>query len=114
MPIYKASTWMSLSRRAVATVLSAPRPVMSFFRHVPIPDEACFQTILCNGPDLRRAPGNGRFIRWDKKESPEILTAGDLELLVRSGAHFARKFDEEVDRTILDLLDARLDGANPH
>jgi hypothetical protein len=102
---------MSLSARAVATVLSAPRPVMSFFRHVPIADEVCFQTILGNADGLSFAPDNGRFIRWDGKESPDILSARDLPALAGSGAHFARKFDEAVDGTILDRLDERLDGA---
>lgn len=112
MPIYTGSSWMSLSARAVATVLAAPRRVMSFFRHVPIADEAFFQTILANADGLTYTPGNGRFIRWDEgRESPDILTAGDWPALVGSGAHFARKFDEEVDATILDQLDARLDGA---
>jgi hypothetical protein len=111
MPIYTGSSWMSLSARAVATVLAAPRPVMSFFRHVPIAGEACFQTILGNAGGLSFAPGNGRFIRWEGKDSPDILTAGDLPALAGSGAHFARKFDEELDGTVLDRLDERLDGA---
>jgi hypothetical protein len=39
------------------------------------------------------------------------LTSNDLEMLVQSGPHFARKFDDEVDGAVLDLLDARLDRA---
>jgi hypothetical protein len=105
IPIYVGSTWMSLSAAAVAAILSAPRRALSFFRHVPIPDEACFQTILCNSTGLTFAPGNERFIRFNKEESPEILTANDLEAVVQSGAHFARKFDDSVDSTVLDLLD---------
>jgi hypothetical protein len=105
IPIYVGSTWMSLSAPAVAAILSTPRRVLSFFRHVPIPDEACFQTILSSATDLTFAPGNGRFIRFNKGESPEILKTHDLETLVQSGAHFARKFDDQVDGTVLDLLD---------
>jgi hypothetical protein len=113
VPIYAGSSWMSLSRPAVAAILAAPRRVTSFFRHVPIPDEACFQTILCNAPGLRFAPGNGRFIRWGQavKEHPDILTVDDLAAIVASGAHFARKFDADIDSEVLDLLDASLDDA---
>jgi len=110
-PIYVGSSWMSLSRRAALAVLSTPRRVVSFFRRVPMPDEACFHTILGNAAGLTFATGNRRFIRFDEKESPEILTIYDLEMLLQSGAHFARKFDDQIDGTVLDLLDARLDGA---
>ncbi len=110
LPIYTGSSWTSLSARAVATVLSAPGPVMSFFRHVPVADEACFHTILGNAAGLTLAPGNARFIKWDHNDSPEILTSSDLEAMFASGAHFARKFDDEVDATILDRLDERLDS----
>jgi hypothetical protein len=77
---------------------------------VPIADEACFHTILGNAPGLSFAPGNGRFIRWQGNDSPDILCAADLPALFGSGAHFARKFDEVVDATVLDRLDERLDG----
>jgi hypothetical protein len=114
IPIYVGSSWMSLSRLAVLTVLSAPQDVLTFFRHVPCPDEACFQTILLNAEGLTFAPDHGRFIRWDNKENPEILTTRDLEAMVDSGAHFARKFDDQVDAAVLDLLDSRTaTGASP-
>jgi len=47
----------------VLTILSARREVLSFFGHVPCPDEACFQTILWNAKDLTSAPNHARFIR---------------------------------------------------
>jgi Core-2/I-Branching enzyme len=112
IPIYVGSSWMSLSRRAVLAVLSAPSEVLSFFRHVPCPDEACFQTILWNAEDLTFAPSHARFIRWDNKENPEILTTRDFGAMVQSGDHFARKFDDQVDAEVLDLLDSRLQGTD--
>jgi hypothetical protein len=110
VPMYVGSSWMSLPRRAVLTILSARREVLSFFGHVPCPDEAFFQTILWNAKDLTFAPDHALFIRWNNKENPEILTTKDLETMVRSGAHFARKFDDQVDAAVLDLLDGRLEG----
>ena len=110
VPIYVGSSWMSLSRRAVLAVLSAPSEVLSFFRHVPCPHEACFQTILWNAKDLTFAPSHARFIRWANKENPEILTTKDLDAMAHSGAHFARKFDDRVDAAVLDLLDSRIEA----
>ncbi len=39
---------------------------------------------------------------------PRILTTNDYPSLVKSNAHFARKFDIDQDSKILDLLDIRV------
>jgi hypothetical protein len=116
VPVHVGGQWMSLSARAMEAVCSSDGKVRSFFRHVPVADEACLHTILANAGALSFAPGNERFIRWvTGSPSPEILTVRDLELIASSGCHFARKFDELVDSTILDRLDllAKRQGAAP-
>lgn len=106
VPIYRGSQWMNLSRAAMEAICSAPPSLMSYFRRTPVPDEACFQTILANSPGLRSAPGNNRFIRFRETPShPDILTINELDELRSSGAHFARKFDPDVDAEVLDHLD---------
>ncbi len=106
VPIYKGSVWMDLSARAMEAVCSGSDKLRSFFRHVPCADEACLQTVLGNTTGLTFAPDNGRYIRWmPGAESPDILTLGDLNDIRSSGAHFARKFDERVDASVLDHLD---------
>jgi hypothetical protein len=87
-------------------ICSAPQRVMRFFHQVPIADEACFHTILKNTMGLTFAPDNARFIRWGQRiAGPDLLTADDLDVMVASGAWFARKFDELVDSSVLDHLD---------
>ena len=54
---------------------------------------------------LTFAPGEARYVRWEDKDNPELLTGKDLAAITGSGAHFARKFDELVDRSVLDQLD---------
>jgi len=106
MPIHTGSQWMNLSAGAMEAICSAPQRVMRFFHQVPIADEACFHTILKNTKELTFAPDNARFIRWgQRKASPDVLTADDLEVMISSGARFARKFDELVDSSVLDHLD---------
>ena len=47
-----------------------------------------------------------RYVDWTGGGSnPKVLTLDDLPELVKTGAHFARKFDERVDVAILDELD---------
>ncbi len=115
VPIYTGSTWMSLSARAVDTLLSCPNRVSSFFHHVPVPDEGYFQTVLRNANCLTFAPGDARYMRWTEGEPhPDVLRLGDLDSMVASGAHFARKFDELVDSTVLDRLDMLSRSSRPH
>ena len=76
-------------------IFSCPNHVSSFFHHVPIADEAYFHTVLRNTTGLTFAPGDARYIRWTEGEAhPEVLTVGDLDGMVASGAHFGRKFDD--------------------
>jgi Core-2/I-Branching enzyme len=108
VPIYTGSMWMNLSVPAVEVLLACPRRVASFFHHVPIADEAYFHTVLRNAAGLAFAPGDARYTRWaEGQPHPEVLTTGDLDKIVASGAHFARKFDDDVDSSVLGYLDIR-------
>jgi hypothetical protein len=69
-----------------------------------------FLTIPWNAKDLAFAPDHAHFIRWNNKENPEILTTKDLEMMVQSGAHFARKFDDQVDAAVLQSHQRRWAG----
>lgn len=84
-----------------------------FFRHVLVPDEIFFQTIVMNSPFRERVAGDDlRYVDWaGGGDHPKILTTADLEALSRSGSLFARKFDPSVDETVLDRIDGSLAGA---
>lgn len=52
---------------------------------------------------------NKRTLHFEPETShPKIWTESDFELLVQSGNFFARKFDHEVDDTIIEKLEAHL------
>jgi hypothetical protein len=84
--------------------------LIRFFKHVWIPDELFFQTIVMNSP-LRDTIVNDdlRYVDWTRPTAPAILGRQDFDTLRNSGKLFARKFDTTVDREILDLLDQRID-----
>lgn len=108
LPLYWGSQWMSLSRPAMQSLFNAPREVAAYFRRVPIADEAFVHTVLFNDRRLSFASDNRRYIKWNQDSShgsPEVLTSTDLPQLRTSPAHFARKFDEQVDASVLDTLD---------
>jgi Core-2/I-Branching enzyme len=93
----------------VARFVEQRPDVVSFFRHVDIPDEIFFHTILLSS-DLRDTivDDNLRYIDWTQGRRPAILRARDLEALRASPKLFARKFDMNQDETVLDLIDRHL------
>jgi hypothetical protein len=91
--------------------------VLSFFRHVDIPDEIFFQTVIMNSELADTVVNdNLRYIDWTRGRRPAILETRDFEALARSPKLFARKFDVEHDEQIMELIDHRLltpEGAGP-
>jgi hypothetical protein len=67
-----------------------------------------FHTIIMNSSFAgKTVSDNLRYIEWTRgNPNPHILTSGYFEKIIAGHYHFARKFDTEVDTTILDMLDA--------
>jgi Core-2/I-Branching enzyme len=82
-----------------------------FFKHVLVPDELFFQTIVLNSPLSGTIENNHlRFIDWSEDPGPTILRLEHLPRMMESGKLFARKFDTTVDAKVLDALDAYIDA----
>jgi Core-2/I-Branching enzyme len=116
---YGGGAYWCLSRDCieyVARFVERRPDVVSFFRHVDIPDEIFFHTILLSS-ELRGTIVNDnlRYIDWTQGKRPAILRVRDLDALRTSPKLFARKFDVNQDETVLDLIDRHLlqpeDGA---
>jgi len=81
---------------------------MSFFKRMHISSEAYFQTILLNSPLTERIVNdNKRFIDFIGAH-PRTLTVKDFEMLKNGAWLFGRKFNEKVDKNILDLIDKEI------
>jgi hypothetical protein len=94
------------ARYIVAFVQEHPGFVR-FFRHVLIPDELFFHTIVMNSPFRDRVAGDDlRYVDWtEDADHPKVLTAADFAPLMKSGRLFGRKFDPAVDAVVLDMID---------
>jgi len=107
--LYVSADWPTVSRRALAAVLDFParRPdLMRLLRRSVVPSEALFATALMNEPGVSVGTEPHRYSSWPAGEAhPRVLTQADLAAALASGAHFARKFDTEVDPGVLDELD---------
>lgn len=109
---FGGGAYWCLSRDCIEYVAGfmARRPdFASFFRHVDIPDEIFFQTILLNS-ELQDTIVNDnlRYIDWTRGSRPAILEVRDFEALRASPKLFARKFDVHQDEAVLDLIDRYL------
>jgi hypothetical protein len=106
------SAYWIVSRRALRTIadfVDEYPGYVRFFRHVDIPDELFFQTILLNSAEAERCVDfRLHHTEWSRTPAPAILTVDDYPQLVSSSCLFARKFDQEVDGEVLDLVDENL------
>jgi hypothetical protein len=73
-------------------------------------DEILFHSILYSSKFKDQLTNNNlRYIDWTLGgASPKILTIQDIEELSNSGKFFARKFDTNIDSTVLDWIDTNL------
>jgi hypothetical protein len=86
--------------------------VLKFFRTVLAPEEVFLQTVLVNSGQFTFEPDSKRYIDMTASRNNHSKTLGvaDLDAMLASGAHWARKFDPEYDEAVLDLLDQRIRG----
>ncbi len=111
LALHVSADWLTLGRRAVRAVLTAgaERRLTRYFRRVVVPSEAFFASVLLNDRALTIERDHRRFASFSRPGAPhpDTLTSLDLDRILISGADFARKFDTDVDREVLDCLDER-------
>lgn len=78
-------------------------------------DEIIFQTLICNSPFKKNIVNdNYRYIDWsdhskgNNKGNPNLLLTKDYNKIINSNKFFARKFDNEVDENILNMIDENI------
>jgi hypothetical protein len=88
--------WFTANRRVARILLdeyeNGERLIKHFSKRY-IPEEAFYQTAICNQPSLRVSKDNKRYADWSLGGThPKFLDVGDLPAIAESRAHFARKF----------------------
>jgi len=108
---FAGSQWFCANRRSAEYIIdfhSQKTALASHYRNLMFADESYFQTILGNASHLKlqNDEWHWRYVDWSTRSAhPKTLLIEDLPSLLASSAHFARKFDIDVDSTILDELD---------
>ena len=117
------SQWFSITDALARYIVSKEDWLEKVFRHTNTCDEIFLPTLLAGSPfkdnlyvcEPSRAntvnEANMRFIDWTRGESvrhPWVFTEGDYDLLCSVPHLFARKFDERVDKRIIEMICDRL------
>lgn len=112
LKLWHSLPWAVLSQAAVDLVIAeSVQPWSARYRHALLPEESYFPTAVARA-GLRLRDSRVTFCRFSKGSyNADVLAAADLDEAYASGAPFARKFDDEVDSAVLDLLDRRLLGS---
>ena len=107
---YGGSFFTTLSRECVEYLhyfCQSHPDVIEYYHKVCVSDESFIQTILLNSRKFHLCNDNKLYFDFSQTKNgrPKILTINDYDAIVKSNAHFARKFDISEDRIILDILD---------
>ena len=119
------SQWFSITDAMARYILSRKEWIYKTFRHTTTCDEVFVPTLVWESPfrenvfDKTEHSGNAthtnisnmRFIDWSRGSSirhPWVFVADDFELLASMPHLWARKFDERVDREIIERVSREL------
>lgn len=110
---YGGSFYCTLSRKCVQYIYDfckSKSKILEYYKGVSNSDESFLQTVLVNNPTFNLCNDSKRYFDFSKTRHghPRILTTDDYPALIQTNAHFARKFDIDIDSTILDLIDKRI------
>ncbi|MBZ5749691.1 beta-1,6-N-acetylglucosaminyltransferase [Metabacillus rhizolycopersici] len=83
------------------------------FENALCPDEWFFQTLIMNSTYKDLVENNNLlYIKWGEtfktRNHPKILTMNDIDSIESSNQYFARKFDENVDKSVLEYYTDRV------
>ncbi|MBC7864822.1 MAG: hypothetical protein IAF38_17745 [Bacteroidia bacterium] len=110
MNLFGGANWFNLSNKAVSfmlTYLNENPEFLKRFKFTRCADEIFTQTLLMNSPLAANVVNDClRYVNWvDGPEYPKTLRKEDVEKIFSNPNNlFARKFDETVDKEIIEMI----------
>ncbi|MFF2909921.1 beta-1,6-N-acetylglucosaminyltransferase [Paenibacillus sp. NPDC057934] len=113
---YRGSQWKMITREFAEYVIASSLSfeMQDYFKFVLIPDETFFPTLIMNSNEFVGTVVNNnlRYIVYERKEtgfsSAAELTMKDIISIYSSDVLFARKFDDAIDSSVIDLIESTL------
>jgi hypothetical protein len=108
--IYNGSNWFCLPLEVVEFILKFLKEnkwYYNSFKNSLVPDEFFFQTLIMNSKfKVNVVNSNLMYIKFGEsiksRNNPITLRMEHIETILESNEYFARKFDENVDNTVID------------
>jgi hypothetical protein len=117
LTLRKGSDWYSITHGLVEYLLANEKKGRELLKYGLVPAEFFVQTFVWNSDFRQRVydiddeyASNMRLIDWNRGE-PYVFRSEDFDELIGSGRLFARKFQEKVDRDVVDRIYAHLVGS---
>lgn len=109
---YKGSQWFTIPftvAKYMVEFLEENEWYYKFFENTLIPDESFFHTLIMNSPYKEDVVNdNLLFLKWgetlSERNSPQYLTSKDISSIENANQFFARKFDEVIDKSVVDYF----------
>ncbi len=110
MEIKKGANWFSITDNLARYIVDNKNRIRKMFRYSICPDEHFLQTFLWDSkyrknlykPKIMCTP-NLRYIDWNRGQ-PYVFKKEDYNLLINCNELFARKFDINTDKEIIDMI----------
>lgn len=109
---YCGSQWFTLPFEVVKYIikfLDENEWYYDYFKQTYTPDEWFYHTLIMNSP-FKTAVINNNLLylimgeKLSERNSPVFLTSKDIPTIEKSEHFFARKFDESIDRTVINYF----------
>ena len=108
LPYAWGTNWCSLTMKAVRYLCANKGVFDAVFRHTTSSDELYKQMLLNNSPEFMfssKSEGNLRYVDFSAHlPSPKTLTMDDYDQIMKSDCLFARKFDINKDRQVVEKI----------
>jgi hypothetical protein len=105
---YGGSQWFRISNNCVKEIfnfIEHDKKYLKRYEHTHDSDEMFFQTIICNVKGLKIISDPLCYMDWSlPKERKRTFIEEDHGRIIKSNALFARKFDPDMDKKIIDLI----------
>jgi len=105
---YAGPQWFNFTHNCVNKIfdyLASDKNYIERYKWTLISDEIFFPTIIHLFEGLKIEKNCLRYLDWDiVAEHPRTLQMDDYEKIMQSDALFARKFDEEIDKEVINSI----------
>ena len=109
---YAGSNWFGATRQACEYLMSMTEgtPLLEYIKRIHMPDEILYPSVFMNS-DLKGGVGEQHISRFVDAR-PAWMETADLDEVLGSGKHFARKFPEDVSSDVRVELARRMSGVS--